>query len=207
MRHFLRPLIALSILAIASTAQAASLAEIKQGWIDAKYHTPDKKAQEKKLDALVTDAATLSDDAEAKVWHAVVLATRAKLIGGTSALDDIRSAKNLLESALKANPPSAADGYANALLGALYGKAPGWPISFGDTSKAEKNFAKAVAAGPDNIDVNFLHGEFLAEQGKTAEARAAFEKVLATKPRKGREAADAGRREETEIALAKLPAA
>ena len=205
MHRCLRPALVALLFTFATTAHAATLDEVKAGWVTAKYHTSDKKEQESKLNALVAEADTLGDDAEANVWHAVVLATRAKLIGGTSALDDIRSAKNLLEAALPKNPPSAADGYADALLGALYGKAPGWPISFGDHGKAREHFTKAVALGPDNIDVNFLRGEYLAEQGKTAEAKAALEKAVATAPRKGREAADEGRREEAEAVLAKLP--
>lgn len=204
MHRALRPLLAIAMFALAAPAQAASLQDIKSGWVEAKYNTPDKAAQEAKLNALVEEAKTLSDDAEAKVWHAVVLATRAKLIGGSSALDDIRAAKNLLESAVKTNPPSAADGYADALLGALYGKAPGWPISFGDTGKAKDHFAKAQALGPNNIDVNFLHGEFLAAQDKPDEARAALEKAIATPARKGREKADEGRRQEAQDALGKL---
>lgn len=200
----LAPLVALVLLAFASTAYSASLGELQAGWVEAKYHTPNKAAQEKKLNALVAAAATLGDDAEARVWHAVVLATRAKLIGGSSALDDVRAAKNLLEAALPAAPPSVKDGYADALLGALYGKVPGWPISFGDTGKAKKHFANALARGPGNIDVLFLHGEFLAAQGHPAEARAAFEKVLDATPRHGRETADEGRQAEAEHALATL---
>lgn len=201
--RFTRPLLILSLIAFAVGAQAATLAEVQKGWVEAKYHTPDKATQGKAFDQLAADAHEVAagGDGESQVWEAVVLASRAKFIGGTSALDDIRSAKNLLEKALKSDAPSVKNGYANALLGALYGKAPGWPISFGDTGKAKDHFAKATTLGPDNIDVNTLHGEFLHEQGKDDEARAALEKAVAAAPRKGKAAADAGRRAEAQATL------
>ncbi len=207
MHRFLRPLLALGLIAFASGAQAATLNDIKASWIDAKYHTASKSEQEKKLNALAVEAKAVTaqtGDAEAKVWEAVVLATRAKLIGGTSALDDVRGAKNLLDAAIPATPPSVNNGYAHALLGGLYGKVPGWPISFGDNGKARENFKKSMALGPNNIDVMYIYAEFLAEHDKDAEARAMLEKALTVPVRTGLEEADAGRREEISALLATL---
>lgn len=189
----------------AMAAQAASLADIQRDWVEAKYHTADKAEQERKLNALATASGELAaQDAESSVWHAVVLATRAKLIGGTSALDDIRAAKNALESALQRDAASVKNGYADALLGALYGKAPGWPISFGNLGTARTHFAAAMEKDAHNIDVLFLHAEYLAEQEKKAEARNLLQQAQAIAPRAGMEAADAGRQQEIAALLKRL---
>ena len=190
----------------AATAQAATLKDVQHELAVVKYQTPDKDAREQKLNALADEAGQLaaSGDAEAKVWDAAVLALRAKLVGGTSALDDIRTAKTLLEEAIATGAPSVKDGYADAILAALYGKAPGWPLSFGDHGEARKHFAAALKLNPDGIDVNFLDGEYLYDQGKMDEARAALQKAVAAKSRKGRELADNGRHAEAQALLDKI---
>lgn len=193
------------LIAPLSMANATTLADVQRDWIDAKYNTSAKAEQESKLNTLVTESGELAkQDAESSIWHAVVLATRAKLIGGTSALDDIRAAKNALEASLSSAAPSAKNGYADALLGALYGKAPGWPISFGNHGTAQKHFAAAAEKGPRNIDVLYLHAEYLAEQEKKADARALLEQAKAIPPRAGQEAADAGRQQEIDALLGRL---
>ena len=190
----------------AAAASAATLKDVQHELAMVKYKTPGKSERAQKLDTLADEAAKLAatGDAEAEVWDAAVLALRAKLIGGTSALDDIRTAQHLLQDALASNAPSVKDGYANAILGALYGKAPGWPISFGDHAQAEKHFAAALARNPDGIDVNFLDGEYLYDRGEMDAAHAALQKAVAAKPRKGRELADNGRHAEAQALLDKI---
>ena len=51
--------------------------------------------------------------------------------GGLSALNLVKQAKGLYESALKLQP-DALDGSAYNSLGVLYYKVPGWPVGFGD---------------------------------------------------------------------------
>ncbi len=202
----MKRLVPLACLLFAFAAQAATLKDVQHDWVEAKYHTPDKKEQLRKLDAVVAEATDVAagGDAEAQVWEAAVLSTRARLTGGTGALSDIRAAKELLEGAFAANPPSVADGYADSILAALYGKAPGWPVSFGDNDKARKHFAAALKRNPNGIDVNTLYGEFLLDHGEDDAARAALELALQAKPRKGHEAADAGRHAEAQALLDKL---
>ena len=83
-------------------------------------------------------------------------------------------------------------------------KAPAWPISFGDNKKAESNLKQALAINPDGIDPNFFYGEFLFEQGKAAQAKTVLEHALNAAARPGREVADAGRRDEINVLLAKI---
>jgi tetratricopeptide (TPR) repeat protein len=202
--------LSLALIFTASVAHAAptTLTELQSRWVEAKYEITNKEEKGKALNTLAADARALSkesQDPEAKVWEAVVLATRAKFIGGSSALDDIRAAKNLLESALPTDAASVKDGYADALLGALYANAPSWPLSFGDKEKGLQHLKKALDRNPAGIDTNFFYGEYLTSAGKPAEARTAFETALKATPRPDRLEADEGRRQEIQAALAKLP--
>ena len=81
---------------------------------------------------------------------------------------------------------------------------PGWPIGFGDKTKAEEYFKKALSINPSGIDPNFFYAEFLIDRDRSAEAKPLLEAALKAAPRPGRELADSGRRQEIQSVLDKL---
>ena len=193
--------------AITDNAQLdVAIREIQTEWAAIKYQEPNKDAQIKKMEKLVTQAASVSAQyptyAEPKIWHAITLSTQAGFDGGLGSLGLVKQAKALLEQALKINS-KALDGSAYTSLGSLYYKVPAWPIGFGNNDKARAHLEQARAINPDGIDANFFYGEFLMEDGHPKEAIAVLEHALKAAPRTGREVADAGRREEITQALAK----
>jgi len=62
---------------------------------------------------------------------------------------------------------------------------------------------KALAINPRGIDPNYFYGEYLIETGKPADAVAYLERALGAPTRPGRDLADAGRRDEAKVLLAK----
>ncbi|AUN95184.1 tetratricopeptide repeat protein [Pseudazoarcus pumilus] len=185
------------------------LQEIQQAWAETRYElAPD--ARDKAFEALHarTEQALLEspDAPELLIWRGIVLASWAGARGGLGALGLVKQARASLEAALEKDP-SALDGSAWTSLGSLYYQVPGWPIGFGDDQRAEEMLRKALAINPDGIDPNFFYGDFLIEQQRYDEARAALQRALAAPPRPGRERADAGRRDECRALLAKLDVA
>ena len=201
------PLLAAEAVPAPAPEVPAQVAALQEEWAIIKYKTANTQEQEARINTLVEQARQVSlaldDMPEAVIWEAIILSTRAGIVGGTSALDDIRAAKDLLEQVI-ATQPDALHGSAYTSLGSLYYKAPGWPLSFGDNAKAEANLKQALAINPDGIDPNFFYGEFLHEQGRDAEAKIVLEHALAAAPRPGREIADAGRRDEISTLLAQM---
>lgn len=179
--------------------------QIQDKWAAIKYQTP-KDQQEAAITALASEAhdvtTGLGGKPEAKIWEAIVISTKAGIVGGVDALDDIRTAKNLLEQVI-ATAPDTLQGSAYTSLGTLYYKAPMWPVSFGDNGKAKAYLEQARAINPDGIDPNYFYGDFLVGTGHAAEAIPVLEHALAAAPRPGREVADAGRRLEINEALLK----
>ncbi len=186
---------------------AQSLKMLQDEWAIIKYQTPDEDSQEVAITNLAKKAKAavgrFPQSNELKVWDAIILATKAGINGGLDALDDAQEAKALLEEVEKVAPRTL-DGSVYTSLGSLYFKVPGWPVGFGDNHKAEAYLKKAVAVNPKGIDPNFFYGEFLLDQGKEAEAKAALETALKASARPGREVADAGRKAEVEALLAKI---
>lgn len=196
------------MLALPAHADAVSdrVAVLQHGWANSYYQVPAAQ-KEASFETLAASAAALSTEfparAEPKVWEAIILSSAAKFQGGLGALDKIKRAKTLLESAEKIDA-TVLDGSVYTSLGSLYAKSPGWPLAFGDKKRAAEYLQKALVANPDGIDPNFFYGELLIDQGKKAEGVTYLNKALAAPARPGREDADAGRRIEIREALAKL---
>lgn len=96
------------------------------------------------------------------------------------------------------------DGSAYTSLGALYYQVPGWPIGFGDDTKAEWHLQRALIINPEGIDSLYFWGDYLHEKGRDNDARQALESALLATPREGRELADSGRRDEIRQLIAEL---
>ncbi len=182
------------------------LSSIQGEWARIKYQVPDKDTQLKDLAKLEGDAATLAsmfpDKAEPKIWQAIVLSTDAGVINGISALPKLKTAKELLETAISIDP-AALKGSAQTSLGSLYYQVPGWPISFGDNKKAETYLTSALKINPDGIDPNYFYGDYLLQKGQYDKAIPVLEHALQAPPRPGRELADEGRHQEIKVAIAK----
>lgn len=185
---------------------AADIAPLQQRWAEIQYQLPeDQKADA--FEALAAEAeqalAQEPDDAPLLIWRGIILSSWAGADGGLGALGKVKKAKSLLEHALRVDP-QALQGSAYTSLGALYYQVPGWPIGFGDDEQAEALLKQALALNPDGIDSNYFWGDYLIDQKRYAEARAALLKAQAAAPRPDRPLADQGRQAEIRARLDKI---
>jgi len=176
---------------------------LASSWAHIKYSTPeanqaDAMAQLKaRADANVAGA---PGRAEPLVWDGIITSTLAGMKGGLGGLSLAKEARKLLQQAEKIDG-NALGGSAHTSLGALYYQVPGWPIGFGSKDKARAELLAGLKANPSGIDANYFWGDFLYNQGQYAEAAKALKTALAAPARPGREAADAGRRQEIQKLL------
>lgn len=202
-------------LAFGATARAtpaefdAELLAIAHGWDQANYEIKDEDAKRKTFEALSQRAEsfahTYPDRAEPLVWEGIVLSTYAGVKGGLGALGLAKKSRDCLLAALKVDP-NALHGSAYTSLGVLYYKVPGFPLGFGDKSKADDYLHKALALNPNGIDPNYFYGELLFERGDYAQSMRYLEKALAAPARAERPIADSGRRAEVSALMARVKA-
>ncbi|RMZ61404.1 tetratricopeptide repeat protein, partial [Vibrio anguillarum] len=76
--------------------------------------------------------------------------------------------------------------------------------AFGDDVKAEELLQRALLINPTGIDANYFYGDFLAEQGRTDEARKYLLQAQQAPARPQRAIADAGRQQEIALLLENL---
>jgi len=175
----------------------AGLSTVQREWATAAYEAHGKKARKAAFEALLEDAAALSEkyprEAEVLAWQGIALSTYAGEVGGMSAMKYAKAARELLHRA-EALEPTALAGGIYASLGALYSKVPGGLIGFGDDELAEEYFRKALAVDPDSIDANYFYGEFLLERGDYDQALDVLEHALKAPGAVSRPVFDAGRR-------------
>ncbi len=210
MNRFFSLIAGATLMLLAATAGAApvddAVAQLQREWDVVKYKTPAAQ-KEPQYQALADKAAQVvaahPGRAEPLVWQGIIVSSLAGARGGLGALSLAKQAKAQYEAALKI-APEALDGSAYNSLGVLYYKVPGWPIGFGDKTKAKDMLSRALALNPAGIDPNFFYAEYLVETGQSAEAVPYLERALAAPARPGREVADAGRRDEVKALLAKL---
>ena len=185
---------------------AADIAPLQQRWAEIQYQLPDNQ-KSAAFEALAADAeqalAREPNDAPLLIWRGIILSSWAGADGGLGALSKVKEAKSLLEHALQVDP-QALQGSAYTSLGALYYQVPGWPIGFGDDEQAEALLKQALALNPDGIDSNYFWGDYLIDQKRYAEARAALLKAQAAAPRPDRPLADQGRQAEIRARLDKI---
>lgn len=181
---------------------------VRSQWEKIQYQFAEDK-KEAAFEKLAADAAKVSasypKQAEPLIWEAIINATYAGVRGGFGALGLVEKARDLLLEAEKIDP-QAMDGSIYTSLGSLYYQVPGWPIGFGDPDKAEEYLLKALKINPNGIDPNYFYGDYLFEQDQYEKAVQVLEKALKAPPRKGREIADKGRREEIKKVLKKAKA-
>lgn len=192
--------------ALAHADLQQEVGDLQHRWAAIYYQAPASE-QPAAFDKLAAAAARVSaanpGHAEPLVWQAIILSSDAKATGGLGALSEVKQARQLLLDAEKIDPASMG-GSIYCSLGSLYAKVPGWPIAFGDKSKAADYFNKALAINPDSIDAHFLYADLLADEGDYAGAVTHLQKALAAAPRPDRADADAGRRQEAQRLLETL---
>jgi len=189
-----------------TSAVAQSLSELQQRWAEIKYTLPQGE-QAAAFNRLGDQAEQLTqrypEAAGLHIWAGIIRSTEAGATGGLGALGLVKKSKQSFETAL-ALDPLALNGSAYTSLGALYYQVPGWPIGFGDETKAEWHLQRALAINPEGIDSLYFWGDYLHEQGRDKEARQALENALLATPREGRELADSGRRDEIRQLISEL---
>lgn len=143
------------------------------------------------------------DAALPRVWHGIIEASHARERSGLGALGSARSARDALEQAVELDPQGA-NGSAYVTLGALYHRAPGRPLGFGNSDTAERMFRRALEIRPEGIDVNFYYAAFLADEGRADEAREHARRAVEGQARADRQASDEALREQARALLSRL---
>jgi len=138
--------------------------------------------------------------AEPLIWKAILLTSYADAISNLESLAKIQEARDLLLRAIEIDE-KALDGFGYVMLGILYDRAPGWPLSIGDNDKARMYLEKGLSISPDDIDVNYFYGRFLRDEGEYEHALTYLEKALRSPARPEQPVADAGRRKDIREAL------
>lgn len=205
---FLAAIFLIGGLATAARAQdmTAELAAYEREWAGVYYGMTEDDQLNRypqltdKVTALVQ---RYPQSAEPLIWQAITLSSFAKIKGGLKALGFAKQARDAALAATRIDEKALGAG-ADVALGVLYYKVPGWPIGFGNDTKAKAYLDKAIALAPDATDANFFYGDFLIEQGDKAAAKPYLVKALGIPIRPDHQYADAGRKQEVERDLAKL---
>lgn len=197
-----------STMCLAQAQTPEDLGQLQQQWATVKYQQEQQAqpVQTQHYADLIVQAENARkqhpEDARYLIWEGIIRASYAGSKGGLDALSEVKTAKKLFEQALKQDE-KALNGSAYTSLGSLYYQVPGWPVGFGSDKKAREYLLKGLEVNPDGIDSNYFYGDFLLQQKEYKAAVAVLEKALLAPPRTGREDADAGRRQEIELALTK----
>lgn len=198
-----------STLALAPLAAAAydgELFSLKNRWEHTVTDMPANQ-RESTLRSLASEAEKIADqhpnEAEVLIWQGIVLASYARERGGLGALGTAGDARDVLERAIKIDPQGG-NGSAYVTLGALYDRAPGRPLGFGNSNTAERMFQRALEIRPDGIDVNYYYAAFLKEQGNTQAAREHAQRAVDGAARDNRQASDEALRRDAQALLQTL---
>lgn len=161
---------------IASQASAAfpdDLRGIAQQWASARYELSGEARKVKMREVIkAADAFVLKypDEAESHLWAGVVHCSLAEIESKLTALGLVKECRAKLEKSL-ALDPNVEDGYAYGVLGTLYARVPGWPLSFGDKKKADQLLLQGVTIAPTGMNTNYFYAKFLYDQGDISRAR------------------------------------
>jgi predicted Zn-dependent protease len=191
----------------AQPALAGEIARIESGWAVANYQVKGQAAQVAALDPLIGQAESLSRRytarAEPLVWSGVLQTTKAGVVGGMTGFGLVKAARQVLERAERIDP-RACNGLGLSQLGTLFYQVPGFPIAFGNRVKARAYLERALTVAPDGLAANLAYGDYLVTGGNLAKAEIVLRHALAAAKDSAQPVADAGRRAEVEVLLAKL---
>jgi tetratricopeptide (TPR) repeat protein len=140
---------------------------------------------------------------EATFWLAANYGSFGQEKGIMKSLSLVSPIKKLAERAIEID-----EGYFYGgpwrVLGRLYHKAPGFPISIGDNNKAEECLLKAVELGPKFYLNHLFLAELYVSQREKAKAREQLEWILNAPLNKDHELEDEGYKIQAEELLASL---
>lgn len=190
-----------------TVAMNAALHSVELEWARITYQMKSSDDQLKELAKLNDEVAKIvsqyPDRAEPLIWEGVILSSEAKYAGPFDALGFAKKARTMFEDAGQLDF-RALDGAVPTSLGALYYKVPGFPIGFGNNSKARQLLEQGVEISPDGLDSNYFYGDFLYGQGEYPKAGRVLKHALATPEDPERPVWDAGRRAEIGALLKKI---
>jgi tetratricopeptide (TPR) repeat protein len=171
-----------SIASAGDPALDKEVLRIAEDWAKIKYLSKDDTERQKKMDALGDEADALAKRhpgrVEALIWDGIITSERASLTWGISALSYATRARDILLEAYKLDP-KALDAGAPTSLGVLYYRVPGFPVGWGDNSKARQLLEQAVSNAPKGRDAHYFYADFLFEQGEYAKAEQVLKVALA----------------------------
>jgi hypothetical protein len=200
--------IALLLTARVSAAQTleARLLAIEDRWAEIRYEMRDKSAKLAASRDLIAQAAQIAAENPGKpeplVWLALALLVEAEIRNNVAALGLAREARRLLEEA-EALDPAALGGMIQTTLGMMYYEMPGWPLGFGDKTRAQGYLKRALEIDSASKDNNYFLGDYLVTTGRGREAVPFLEQAAAVPVRAGHERADRGRRADIQESLDK----
>lgn len=196
----------LALAPLTASAYEGDVFSLKNRWENTVTEMPQNQ-RENTLKALASEAEALAEqypnEAEVLIWQGIVLASYARERGGLGALGIAGDARDALERAIEIDPQGG-NGSAYVTLGALYDRAPGRPLGFGNSSTAEHMFQRALEIRPDGIDVNYYYAAFLKEEGNTQAAREHAERAVNGDARDNRQASDEALRQDAQTLLQTL---
>lgn len=190
-------------------AMDADLHAIALAWEHIKFDEDGAPEQFDHIDALAKRAAGLVQKypgrPEPLIWQGIITSEEAGMASTLSAMGYAKSAKALLEEALKKDP-AALDAGASTSLGVLYYRVPGFPFGFGDNKKARELLAQAVSLAPNGMDANYFYADFLMSQREYTAADRILRHALSLPPQTDRPLWDKNRRAVIRELMAKAEA-
>lgn len=108
-------------------------------------------------------------------WFGACVGRAAEVRGVLNSLFAVDTIRKAMETVLALDPKH---GSAHYVLGVLYRKAPGWPLSCGDINKALEHGRQAVEFSPNEVLPYVGLAETLLAKGEKAEAKQLLEKAL-----------------------------
>ncbi|MBR2512975.1 MAG: hypothetical protein IKE45_02930 [Halomonas sp.] len=196
----------LALAPLTASAYDGELFSLKNRWENTVTDMPANQ-RESTLRALASEAENIAsqhpNEAEVLIWQGIVLASYARERSGLGALGTAGDARDVLERAIEIDPQGG-NGSAYVTLGALYDRAPGRPLGFGNSNTAERMFQRALEIRPNGIDVNYYYAAFLKEEGNTQAAREHAERAVNGTARDSRKASDEALREDAQTLLQTL---
>jgi tetratricopeptide (TPR) repeat protein len=175
----------------------AAAHHIQERWDAIKFTVPEGDEQTSQMEALgaEADAAAVQfpDRPEVLIWDGILTSERASMAGPLKARGLAKKARDVLEKANAADP-RILDAGAPTSLGVLYYRVPGFPIAFGDKTKARHLLEQATRSAPNGLDAWYFYGDFLVGQGEYAKAAEALRHARAIPPHPDRLVWDKNRR-------------
>jgi tetratricopeptide (TPR) repeat protein len=188
-------------------AMDADLIRVGEEWARIKYLVPDKNEQLEQIDKLSNQAAGIArrypGRAEPLLWEGIVASEEAAMAHLFDRMGYAKTARKLFEQA-EAIDPTADNGGVQLSLGVIYYRVPGFPIGFGDDTKARQYLEKALAMDPNGLDTAYFYGDFLIKKAEQRKAQEVLAHGLAAPVTANRPIWDKGRRGEIQALLAKI---